>query len=92
MEGRSLLGVQEVPSSNLGGPTKFLRLIGTNPLQTSGLESNWSPDSLTFAVRVWTRAEPSSTSCQSGWGQATQADSEQGLRYGSEGVLANEPT
>ena len=41
MEGRSLLGVQEVPSSNLGGPTKFL-----NDLQTTHLPipSIWGPN------------------------------------------------
>ena len=40
MEGRFLLGVQEVPSSNLGGPTKFLK-----DLQAADLPrpSVWSP-------------------------------------------------
>src|ERR1022692_968076 len=39
-----LLGVQEVPGSNPGGPTKFLKdVTDSNPPQTCGLESNWSP-------------------------------------------------
>ena len=39
-----LLGVQEVPSSNLGGPTKTLhRLTNGRASPTPSLESNWSP-------------------------------------------------
>ena len=38
-----LLGVQEVPSSNLGGPTKSLKDLQTPTLRTRGLESSWSP-------------------------------------------------
>ena len=32
MEGCLLLGVQEVPSSNLGSPTKFLKELQTSDL------------------------------------------------------------
>jgi hypothetical protein len=39
-----LLGVQEVPGSNPGGPTKIpQRLTASTPAENGVLESNWSP-------------------------------------------------
>ena len=46
-----LLGVQEVPSSNLGGPTKFLKDLQTPTL--FGL-AVWSPT----GVQKWTPGAP----------------------------------
>ena len=40
MEGCLLLGVQEVPSSNLGSPTKFLKELQTSDLSEAPV---WSP-------------------------------------------------
>ena len=44
-----LLGVQEVPSSNLGSPTKFLKDLETGPFPVSEF---WSP----LGVQKWPSA------------------------------------
>ena len=49
METRLLLGVQEVPGSNPGGPTKEIKYLQTsNPTQPPQLGPNWvqTPNSL----------------------------------------------
>jgi hypothetical protein len=67
-----LLGVQEVPSSNLGSPTKFLKDIQTSDLPKP---SFWSPTGVHNGVRSKGRL----TSCELSAAEMPHARSEESL-------------